>query len=604
MRTPALLLLIAVAACGTSGDGTADSSAGPDLTIAEVQGSEASSRFENREVVVEGIVTGDFQDGDSDTSRNLGGFFVQGDADGDPASSDGIFVYDGNRSVADVNPGDRVRVGGKVIEHFGETQIVAGAVTVTGSGSVEPVPVVLPVGTVANSDGELIADLEAFEGMLVRFPQALTVSQLRNLERFGEVLLTEGGRQYAYAQVRVPDVAGYRDHTRAVSARRIILDDGLREENPGRFPSLRNGDEITNLTGVIRFSRGAGPAGTESWRLMPTVTPEFVHANPRPGAPAVAGSLRVAAVNLNNFFSTIDNGRSICGPARDADCRGADSELERQRQLSKIVTALTSIDAHIVAVSELENNERASLQVIVEALNASGGPRYDFVDTGTIGSDAIKVGLLYQPDAIRLAGGHAILDRSADPRFDDSRNRPVLAQSFDTLSGSHRLTIVANHLKSKSSSCATAGDPDIGDGQSNCSATRSLAAAAMVDWIAAGPTGSASENVLVIGDFNTYAMGDALARFESAGYTNVATEFIGAASYSFEFDGQFGALDHAMASPELAHYVVDAMEWHINADEARVHDYNLEFDRDPDIFNGSEPYRASDHDPLIIGIDF
>ncbi len=46
------------------------------------------------------------------------------------------------------------------------------------------------------------------------------------------------------------------------------------------------------------------------------------------------------------------------------------------------------------------------------------------------------------------------------------------------------------------------------------------------------------------------------------------------------------------------------MEWHINADEARVHDYNLEFGRDASIFNASSPHRVSDHDPLIIGVDF
>jgi predicted extracellular nuclease len=262
------------------------------------------------------------------------------------------------------------------------------------------------------------------------------------------------------------------------------------------------------------------------------------------------------------------------------------------------------MDAHIIALAEFENNEQASLQILVNSLNASPGPRYDFVDTGTIGTDAIKVGLIFQTGAVRLAGHHAILDQRADLRFDDSRNRPVLAQSFDTVAGNDRLTVVANHLKSKSSSCATSGDPDIGDGQGNCSATRSLAAAAMVDWIATDPTQSGSDHVLAIGDFNTYAMGDALVRFETADYMNVATEFLGDASYSFEFDGQFGALDHAMASPALAPHVVDATEWHINADEARAHDYNLEFGRKPDFFDGSSPYRASDHDPLIVGIDF
>jgi hypothetical protein len=131
-----------------------------------------------------------------------------------------------------------------------------------------------------------------------------------------------------------------------------------------------------------------------------------------------------------------------------------------------------------------------------------------------------------------------------------------------------------------------------------------MAAAAMVDWIATDPTSSGDTDFLVTGDFNTYTMGDAMMRFESAGFVNVAETFIGADAYSFEFDGQFGALDHAMASPGLAAKVVDAVEWHINADEARLNDYNLEFRRDPALFDSASPYRASDHDPLIIGLEF
>ena len=74
-------------------------------------------------------------------------------------------------------------------------------------------------------------------------------------------------------------------------------------------------------------------------------------------------------------------------------------------------------------------------------------------------------------------------------------------------------------------------------------------------------------------------------------------------SYSFLFGGQVGALDHALASPSLVDQVAGVVEWHINADEPPLLDYNLEFDRDPGLFDGMTPYRSSDHDPLIIGLD-
>ena len=595
MRSFLFLILGALAACGGGGSSAASTPANnPNLTIiGELQGSGDSSPVVDRTVTLEAVVTGDFQDNDADSSRNLGGFFVHGAADGDPATSDGVFIYDGAAPTTDVKPGDIVRVVGTVKEFFGETQVDAESVTVIGSGSIQPVAVTLPTG-----------DLERYEGMLLEFPQTLTISQLRNLERFGEMLLTEGGRQYAFTNLNAPSVDGYAAHLDGVNSRRITLDDGRRDQNPGVTTSVRTGDEITGLTGVLRYARGSGDAGTETYRLMPTVEPTFVPANPRPGAPQVDGATRVATLNANNFFTTIDDGKNRCGPTGNGGCRGADSMLEFERQRAKIVTAVAMMDADIVAMVELENNASASLAAIVDSLNKlAGGPNWAFIDAGIIGGDAIKVGFIYKGDAVEPVGYAAVLDGNVDPRFKDNRNRPVLAQTFDTVPDGQRLTVLALHLKSKSSDCDNDGDPDIGDGQSNCSATRTLAASAIIDWIATDPTDSGDPDFLVIGDFNAYTQSDAMTRFETAGYTNLGATIIGDSAYSFEFDGQFGNLDHAVASPSLALQAVDAVEWHINADEARLQDYNLEYGRDPEIFDAASPHRASDHDPLIVGID-
>jgi predicted extracellular nuclease len=609
MRIFLVFVALTLIACGGNG-GTSSNPpppAGPTLTaIYDVQGAGETSPLISQDVTVEGVVSGDFQEGDADTARNLGGFYIQGVPDADFATSDGVFIFDGNSPATDVDVGDVVRVTGTVSEYFGETQINASAVSVLGAGAIQAVPINLPVAaSTTNSDGELIADLERYEGMLITFPQALTVSQLRNLGRFGEMLLSEGGRQYSFTNQNVPDVAGNSAHVEAIALRRIHLDDGLRSENSGAVLPIRNGDEIANLTGVLRFSRGSRGSGSEAYRLMPTIEPQFESVNPRPAAPAVGGSLHIATFNLNNYFSTVDTGQRICGPSGEFGCRGADSAEELTRQHDKIITALTMMDADIVAVIELENNASDSTQSVVDGLNArAGAGTFDFVDTGTIGTDAIKVGLLYKPAVVQPVGAFAVLDNSVDVRFQDNRHRPVLAQTFETVSGAERFTVLALHLKAKGSSCDSSGDPDIGDGQGNCSATRAMAAAAMIDWIATDPTSSGDADYLVAGDFNTHIMGDAMTLFEGAGYINVAETLIGANTYSFEFDGRFGALDHAMASPGLAAKVVDAAEWHINADEARLNDYNLEFGRDSALFDPANPYRASDHDPLIIGIDF
>lgn len=593
MRSLSFLILGALAACGGGGDSSASSPSNPELTvIGSIQGSGAASPVTGQAISLEAIVTGDFQDNDSDSARNLGGFYVQGAADGDPATSDGIFVFDGVSPSTDVKPGDMVQVEGMVKEFFGETQVEADAVTVIGSGSIQPTTVTLPAG-----------DLERYEGMLLAFPQTLTVSQLRNVERFGEMLLSAGGRQYAFTNFNAPGVQGYASHVDGVYSRRITLDDGRRDQNPGAVTNARAGDEFSGLTGVLRYSRGSGDAGTETYRLMPTVDPVVVQANPRPGAPQLDGTIRVATFNVNNFFTTIDDGQGRCGPSGNGGCRGADSALEFERQLAKIITALAMLDADVVALVELENNATASLAAVAGALNADDDANWRFVDTGTIGDDAIKVGFVYNSVTVQPVGDFAILDNSVDPRFNDNRNRPVLAQTFDAVPGGQRLTVLALHLKSKGSDCDIDGDPDIGDGQGNCSATRSLAAAAIVDWVETDPTASGDEDFLVIGDFNAYTQEDAMTRFESAGFVNLGARLIGDMAYSFEFDGQFGTLDHAVASPSLASQAVGAVEWHINADEARLHDYNLEFGRDPGIFDPASPHRASDHDPLMIGLD-
>ena len=278
------------------------------------------------------------------------------------------------------------------------------------------------------------------------------------------------------------------------------------------------------------------------------------------------------------------------------------------------MSALVEIDADIVGLIEIENNDDASLIDLVEGLNAAvGAGTYDYVDTGAIGTDAIKVAYIYKPATVDLAGGFEILDSSVDPAFIDTKNRPVLIQTFDELATGERLTVAVNHLKSKGSACDDVGDPGLGDGQANCNRTRTAAATALVDYLATDPTGSGDPDFLIIGDLNAYAMEDPIAAITDAGYTDLINAFGGPGSYSFVFDGQLGYLDHALANASLLPSVTGMTEWHINADEVNVLDYNddiqdpgeASFERKSSALPIYEPngFRSSDHDPLVIGLD-
>ena len=561
------LFSAALVACGGGGGGTATTiTPGPPSStgtqVSDVQGSGGVSPMDGQTVTVSAIVTGDFQNNDADTTRDLEGFYIQQETpDSDPMSSEGVFVFDGSTPATNVNVGDRVDVTGSVAEYFGETQINATSVSVTGTGMIQATDINLPFNTIiSNSNGERIPDLERYEGMLVRFPQALTVSGLRFLERYGEVSLSEGGRPYQFTNANVPNATAYVAYVDAIAGRSITLDDGLSSSDPASIRqlragaaadySIRVGDSITAATGNLRYSRGSGSGGTEGWRLEPTEALLFDDDNPRPGTPTVAGSTRIASFNALKFFSNIDTGTDICGPIADANCRGADSAEELSRQVDKAVSTVATMNADVIGLVEIENNATDSISMLVDALNLRiGSGSYAYVDTGTIHTDAIKTGFIYNASTIRTTGPFAVLDTSVDPRFIDTRNRPALAQSFEVIASGAVITVIVNHLKSKGSSCDSIGDPNNNDGQANCNLTRSNAASAIADWINTDPTGSGDTDFLIIGDLNAYLMEDPLTALKNAGLTSLLDGNPGA--YSYNFDAQSGALDHAVASPSL-----------------------------------------------------
>ena len=185
-------------------------------------------------------------------------------------------------------------------------------------------------------------------------------------------------------------------------------------------------------------------------------------------------------------------------------CRSDADEFTRQRD--KIIAAISVIDADVVGLLEIENNVNDDAVIdLVNGLNAvNGAGTYEYVSTGAIGTDAIKVALIYKPASVSLVGNYAILNSSVDSRFIDTKNRPTLAQTFIDNSTGGIFTVAVNHLKSKGSDCNDLGDPDTGDGAGNCNLTRKAAAEAMVDWLASDPTGSGDADFLIIGDLNSY----------------------------------------------------------------------------------------------------
>ena len=570
----------------------------PITAIAEIQGSGAESPLEGSEVAIAGVVVGDFQT-DPDGNNPLRGFNVQDAGDSDPATSDGIFVFN---DAVPVSVGDVVHVVGTVVEFNGLTEISAGTVLVCDTGAALPAPVALSLPVAS------LAEFEAVEGMRVTFPQDLVISEYFNYDRFGEIVLTDVRQPQPTAVVEPgPDAV---ELAALQTLGRITLDDARTNQNPD--PAIhpdgteftldnlfRGGDTVADVTGVMDYSFGL-------YRIQPTQGADHTSANPRGPVPDVGGNLQVASFNVLNYFHTIDDGTNdICGANARQECRGADDEEERTRQLAKIVAALDAIDADVVGIIEVENTPGVEAMAdIVNDLNAAAGfAKYAYVDTGVIGTDAIKVGLIYQPAIVTPVGDYAILDSSVDPRFVDTANRPALAQTFMNVETGGLVTVVVNHLKSKGSDCNDLGDPDLGDGAGNCNITRTLAAEALVDWTAGDPTG-VDAPTLIIGDLNSYDKEEPIDVLVAGGYTDLVARYEGELAYSYVFDGKIGYLDHALADADLLPDVTGTAIWHINADEPDLIDYDTSFKADAqDDLYAPDPYRSSDHDPVIVGLD-
>lgn len=554
--------------------------------ISAIQGDGEASPLVNQSVVVEAVVTAAFPE--------LKGYYVQeeaADQDANANTSEGLFVY--TNSSADLPAeGSLVRVMGNVAEFYDKTQLsVTDAALDCGQAPVSAVSASLPFATASSA--------EALEGMLVTFEQNLTVTDNYNLGRYGEVTLSSG-RMYIPTNLHLPGSAEAQALAVQNALNRIVLDDGVNGQNPAEviYPTgglsagntLRTGDLVTNLTGVVDYSFNA-------YRVIPTQAPTFVQANARTAAPTLAqGNLKIASLNVLNFFNGDGQGGGF------PTARGATTAAEYQRQLDKLVSALVAMDADIIGLMEIENDgfgPDSAIAQLVAAVNARlGETRYAFVNAGgPIGSDEITVGMLYDTTSVALVGDALI---NSDAVF----SRPPMAQRFLGKESLGELTVVVNHFKSKGCGGASGADQDQGDGQGCYNALRVQQAQALTAWLQSEPSLSQDQDQLIIGDLNAYAKEDPIMALGNAGYTNLIAEFVGATGYSYVFSGEAGYLDHALASSNLLNQVLDVTEWHINADEPRILDYNTEFKSAQQVqdFYAPDAYRVSDHDPVVISL--
>jgi predicted extracellular nuclease len=607
MKHASLLAAAIAASLAACGGGPGSSTADPirlapfacgnfATPIHQIQGRGAASPRLGHVVDVEGVVTGNFQDG-------LGGFFIEaplGARDDDPATSEGLFVIVPERRD-EVRAGRLVRIRASVTE-FGDADGGRGLTAlhaisefaVCGDGEL-PEPVVVDAPP---------PDWERFEGMRVALPGPVTVTGNAELLRFGRVEVSLAGRLFQPTERARPG-APARAVAEANARARITLADNLEVEHPRRIwwlepmPSARApwrvGTELDGVAGIVDQRLGG-------YRLQLTERPAAVRQAERPASPPeVGGDLRIVSFNVENFFN--GNGRGGDFPTP----RGADSVRAFRQQRDKLVATLAALRGDVVALQEIENDgwgEDSAIADLVAALNRALGRDgdYRFVRSATeqLGTDEIKVSIVYRASRVRPVGEAATLEQGAFA----TRNRVPLAATFEPTEGGRRFTVVSNHFKSKGG-CeeATGGDRDQGDFQACWNDTRRRAARELVDWLSTDPTGAGNGEILILGDLNAHGLEDPVRLIVDRGYRDLVAMHVGDGAYSYVWRGESGRLDHALATPALAARVTGAAEWHVNADELAA--FGWAGERVPERFRRlSDPgmFRASDHDPLLLGL--
>ena len=245
---------------------------------------------------------------------------------------------------------------------------------------------------------------------------------------------------------------------------------------------------------------------------------------------------------------------------------------------------------------EIQNSgSNFAVQNLVDGLNATlGANTYAAVPlpaAGT-GTDVIRVALIYKPGKLGLIGASMSDTNSVN-------SRPTFAQGFVAANG-EKFAVMVNHLKSKGS-CGSGANADQGDLQGCHNQTRKDQAQRLLAWLPTVKAAAQTEDVILIGDMNAYAKEDPIELLANGGVVDLVAKF-DPADYSYVFDAGAGRLDHGLGTASIAAKVTGATSWHINADEPAWTDYNTEDKAAGNDWYQPNVFRASDHDPMLIGL--
>jgi predicted extracellular nuclease len=602
------------AAGDTQGVGTISNDDFAATPIHTIQGSGNTSPFNGNVVTTTGIVTG----------VKTNGFFIQApdaQADADPNTSEGIFVFTSSAPSATAAVGNSVAVMGTVQEFIPSADPnsppateIAGSPTVTllSTGNALPTPITLTTadtGTGGVNSGS-IDNLEKYEGMRVHVNSLTTIAPTQGTVNEPSAMSTSNGvfygviggvaRPFREPGIEVPDPlpAG----SPCCVPRFDANPERLRVDSDGLVGAAQlevtSGATIANVTGPLDYAFRTYTILPDPGTLTQASVVGNVSATPVPVP--LANEFTVGSFNMERFFDTVADGNGAPTLTLTAF----------NNRLNKASLAIRNVmrEPDILGIEEMENI--TTLQAVANKVNMDAGTPNDYQAYLVEGNDigGIDVGFLVRSSRVTVID---VTQFGKDTTYINPNNgqpellndRPPLVLRA-TISG-FPITVIVNHLRSLS------GVDDPTDGN-RVRTKRRAQAEYLANLI---QSRQATEQIVSVGDYNVFEFNDGYVDSMGTikGTPTPANQVVLASSdlvnpdltdlidfvmpatqkYSYSFDGNAQTLDHEVITQNLL-----SRFSHVNYARNDA-DFPESFRNDP-----NRPERISDHDMAVAYFTF
>lgn len=321
---------------------------------------------------------------------------------------------------------------------------------------------------------------------------------------------------------------------------------------------VRTGSTIKNLTAKV-----VAPG-----KLVTGATPKFSGNKPEPRPKMPKSGLLICATNIQNYFFDLG------GYAQRKT-----TPKQQAMQTLKISKALTHMNADIYAICEIQRGDSAP-QMLVDAMNRIAKKElYAFVSDGWDNQDMIACGYIYRQDKVRPYGEmvHGYADTASHYHY------RMIALGWEEIASGERLVLNINHLRSKRGTGAESNEKRMANVDSLMVMLNTINEQNIYQ----------DEDILLVGDYNSYTYEQPLQTIIQAGYTDVLMQYA-PQGYSYVYYSEAGYLDRVFASPTMSAQVTQVRPYHLNAD----YFYSRGFKRGLD----ETIFRYADHDPILIHV--